>query len=115
MKLEDQVCSLELAKKLKELGVKQENATFNWFDDHGTIYVSDKFKPFWAAAAFTVAELGEMLKGVEFDSGFRKSYCFCEVYDANGKKTSKEDSSEANARAVMLVHLIERKLIEVPK
>ena len=29
MKLEDQVCSLELAKKLKELGVKQDSL-FYW-------------------------------------------------------------------------------------
>ena len=32
MKLKDQVTSLELAKKLKELGVKQ-NSFFNWYQD----------------------------------------------------------------------------------
>lgn len=33
MKLEDQVCSLELAKRLKELGVQQNNV-FYWVQGH---------------------------------------------------------------------------------
>ena len=65
MELSDQICSLELAKKLKELGVKQESLF--WY----TIYVDQtydihyqfdsKYIPPAHYAAFTVAELGEML------------------------------------------------------
>lgn len=73
MKLKDQVVSLELAKKLKELGVKQESL-FYW--SFGDVYEEGKEE--WCVnyrskvtkrngvdlewyAAFTVAELGEML------------------------------------------------------
>lgn len=70
MKLEDQVCSLELAKRLKELGVKQKTSYFTWIvydhPDLGTeLAVSDDV--IWRAkeehhySAFSVAELGEML------------------------------------------------------
>jgi hypothetical protein len=34
MKLEDQVCSLELAKRLQELGVKRESL-FYWHEEQG--------------------------------------------------------------------------------
>jgi hypothetical protein len=33
MKLEDQVCSLDPAKRFKELGIKQESI-FVWFKEH---------------------------------------------------------------------------------
>lgn len=85
MKLENQVCSLELAKKLKELGVKQESL-FYWmvnhqvskddiaygsYDDWYLEYIDEvpssilsgenKERQNETYCAFTVAELGEML------------------------------------------------------
>lgn len=76
MKLEDQVVSLELAKKLKELGVKQESY-FKYEErenGHVEIYHS---KPTSCAhkyySALTVAELGEMLHPrivIDIDSPF---------------------------------------------
>lgn len=76
MKLEQQVCSLELSKKLKELGVKQESLfywsnccekeftlecslwhdieTWEWGNGHTLENVETKY------SAFTVAELGEI-------------------------------------------------------
>src|SRR5438874_1108848 len=78
MKLEQQVCSLELAKKLKELGAKQESL-FYWVDlnfggargelkPYPMFYQQqrpwdkgDLYSEHWLASAFTVAELGEML------------------------------------------------------
>jgi hypothetical protein len=73
MLLEYQVVSLELAKKLKELGVKQESL-FYWVHANGDGIGSwDQTIPIISyipkienyhltiASAFTVAELGEML------------------------------------------------------
>lgn len=71
MELEDQVVSLELSKKLKELGVKQESI-FSWLQyPHTRAGEPNEWElsytklpvdnPLWVSA-FTVAELGEMLK-----------------------------------------------------
>lgn len=72
MKLEQQVCSLELAKKLKELGVKQEslfwwgmykqsNQFYGDFKVCTELHTADKVNYSFEYSAFTVAELGEML------------------------------------------------------
>lgn len=64
MKLENQVCNLELSKKLKKLGVKQESL-FYWTPEEtegSYLIYRGKEKPYFAdISAFTVAELGEML------------------------------------------------------
>ena len=71
MPLEQQVTSLELSKRLKELGVKQESY-FSWvlietkaYDNvgvHSTEWIKEKeLEKYITASAFTVAELGEML------------------------------------------------------
>lgn len=77
MKLENQVVSLELAKQLKELGVKQESLFYWWIsnkEEHKNhinfqpaihyerpIPMKDKNWDWSIVSAFTVAELGEML------------------------------------------------------
>ena len=73
MKLENQVCSLKLAKKLRKLGVKQDSL-WEWValppqedppsksDYILTLSFSKTLKAEkWCFSAFTVAELGEML------------------------------------------------------
>lgn len=84
MELESQVCSLELAKKLKELGVKQESL-FVWRGIQSWSFGPTEFKPVYTpsiiddsefpkewkrlatgkvtsvCAAFTAAELAEIL------------------------------------------------------
>ena len=89
MKLEQQVVSLELAKKLKELGVKQESVFF-WVVTHdgwevlnhtlmrhpgslGTLYTVQVPDTGSTYSAFTVAELGEMLP---FSIKFQKHICY---------------------------------------
>jgi len=72
--LEKQVCSLDLAKRLKELGVKQESVwawyettdrddkpRLNRFDEHCTVCTLPQQQWEEKYSAFTVAELGEML------------------------------------------------------
>lgn len=139
MKLKDQVCSLELAKKLKELGVKQESLFYwatdgnrNWLDIkiNGLFYdfnfqVADddfyKRNEFYQYSAFTVAELGEMLpKGHWTNGAVCKGCCdrnlnyFCEYeIDFENPEAKKEliyANTEANARAKMLIYLLENKL-----
>jgi hypothetical protein len=74
MKLEDQVCTLKQAERLKELGVIQVSL-FDWCvfmpDPTGEKYFyavvykeqnTEKQLHEWIASAFTVAELGEINK-----------------------------------------------------
>src|SRR3990167_9142476 len=76
MKLEVQVVNLELSKKLKKLGVKQESL-FDWYCQVGGIVCDTDVRVKWTirptsernqgfgerCSAFTVAELGEILPG----------------------------------------------------
>lgn len=128
-----QVVSLELAKKLKELGVRQEGIC-NWLVVDGEKYdlwdsfiPSGTLKEFWKVgrkteviSAFTVAELGEMLKQKSMTRYFTMqngdNWCAWEklsegywhhLEDTTGSET------EADARAKMLIHLIENKIITV--
>ena len=137
MKLEDQVCSLELAKKLKELRVKQKSIFYwhkrflgdsfyliKWIDynhyDMDSKIFKDHFPDHYSA--FTVAELGEMLpENIHiFMLKVGKEEIpiwFCEAGECNGEATNWEetnDKNQANAIAKMLIHLIENNLIEVP-
>lgn len=169
MQLEKQVCSLELAKKLKELGVKQESLFYWVHDDLTRTYLAtEKQLPIIQAgynriphqsmaedygwrenvekcSAFTVAELGEMLPRFIADadqplSGVKgKQYpliieCLADDYSSDNKINGwrirygdtkvKIDSepklnsagiyyvgTEADARAKMLIYLLENKLI----
>jgi len=154
MKLEQQVCSLELAKRLKELGVKQES--FLWYEPAGDSFVNTH--PYtWvtliperrskAISAFNVAELGEMLPehfdlGSKYVSGNRahleikftgrrwilwySSYHHYIEYNGSVEggpshhSTYSEspefiDENEANARAKMLIYLLESKLLPASK
>jgi len=129
MKLEDQVVSLELAKKLKELGVKQESL-FYWNTRH--IWVS-YYKHIKKApvdfgdeiiSAYTVAELGEMLPSdvtvIETDekchflaietTGYGKLKKWYLSY-GDRQYLEHEADTEADARASMLIYLLENKLI----
>lgn len=139
MKLEQQVVSLELAKKLKELGVKQESL-FVWVDkfpifnpEIERLVSIREFKDRLAVSflseearhlvktysAFTVAELGEMLPWMvcktppflylrcEKDHhGWVVQYQFM-----NEEPFEEAEDTEADARAKMLLYLLENKLI----
>ena len=131
MKLEDQVVSLDLAKKLKELGVKQDSH-FHWKRDESgdgpylvasnTRYISTAGTIL--ASAFTVAELGEMLPRILFRQ--KRTYelalgkklrndneewsCRYEC-ESNGGYVQQVADTEADARAKMLIYLLENNLI----
>lgn len=151
MTLESQVCSLDLAKRLKELGVQQESVLYyadsrkSWKEyncpPRSSAYDELKFIPFLGVdpgnaevmlcfgrdqaegfiagyndseplSAFTVAELGEMLP-VEYHSYRVGQIWFCVTYLGRMMKHIKSGQSgtEADARAKMLIYLLENKLV----
>ncbi len=141
MKLEEQVCSLELAKRLKELGVKQDSV-YSWanHEDKPELtstamtalmakrpldrqrYISDD-----VYSAFTVAELGEMLpykiepngETYWYATGKCKKddryYAEHEISygDSDNAHCLERDASEANCRAKMLIWLIENGHVKI--
>jgi len=121
MKLDKQVTSLKLSKKLRKLGVKQESL-YGWRPmvpdsdgkqewDLSSMRLQLLAEPKWYSA-FTVAELGEMLpediKGVRFSSCKQDSHWDC-MYSSDERAV---DKTEASARAKMLIYLIENDLID---
>jgi len=130
MNLEDQVCSLELAKKLKELGVKQKS-----FFYYELISLTNEYHVSWdfsdgkgEYSSFTVAELLELLPFEIFNNFnyglvIKKSYNDFEViYDTytidgddnrNFQLKYEFDKNPANACAKMLIYLIENNLINI--
>lgn len=121
MKLEDQVISLELAKKLKELGVKQESL-FVWYVKlviPVIIYlptVARNKEDDETASAFTVAELGEMLplgfQSYKIPSGNWECDSEMPKYSQGRDRLVTRDFTEADARAKMLIHLIEKGFVK---
>lgn len=130
MKVQEQVCSVDLSRRLKELGVKR-NSIFCWHErervgksKHFTIYYSGMNNPVDGSdlPAFTVAELGEILKVVNLVNGLKCYYTFW-----TGEEWAAWESeygiyidgndivanTEADARAMMIIHLIEQKQIKV--
>lgn len=129
MKLEQQVSSLEPSQKLRRLGVKQESLFY--YNEFGDL-VGDVFDNSWRAdnwkaeliSAFTISELGEMLP--EFIERRDGTY-YIAVHRTNGIwEIMYEDldqacictfhaSTEADARAKMLIYLLENQLYDILK
>lgn len=136
MKLEDQVISLPLAKRLKELGVKQKshfiwaNGGHKWFvsPDHEIIRINDPGYAQPGPAAYTVAELGALLPPTIDPEPPGTCYWF-----SSGKMAGESEGewlvsysedgnffpgygiqgdTEADARAKMLIYLIEKGLVK---
>lgn len=142
MNLENQVCSLESARKLKELGVKQESL-FYWQtrtfarpnETPNLVYISNRsFRDTLVHdSAFTVAELGDLaLK----ESNIVWKIFFHRVSDGSSPTgwehmiySSSNDlgfcapadfpdfinHTEAEARAKCLIYIIEKGLVDVKK
>ena len=114
MKLEDQVSSIEASMMLKELEVKQDSY-FSWILSKSTgrvllspshLILTRRYERL--CSAFTVAELGEMLKYnlqlyyTDHDEDYHIT--------AFGKAVFFTDSKEADARAKMLIYLKEKEI-----
>jgi hypothetical protein len=133
MNLEQQVCSLDLAKRLKELGVKQESHLHWWESTYNGRFVvasrreidrardkqmsDDTSDWVLACSAFTVAELGEMLYEHASSLSIEKddvNKWKIEILPKFGDWTREYDNSLPNALAKMLIYLIENKLLPTP-
>lgn len=118
MTLESQVISLDLAKRLKELGVKQESY-FYWSEDYdpedannGGWWVIRYINPNEDNySAFTVAELGEMLPDAYISWRSIENDYRCDMLDAGSMGQLQFADTEADARAKMLCYLLENNLI----
>lgn len=125
MQIKKQVCSLELAKRLQKLGVNRDSI-FLWDERNGgckLVFDITGLTPYThQIRAFTVAELGEILStcrfwsehfeltlGVYHTGTFRNFYCKTEQDSHSDKHLEAE--TEADARAKMLIYLLENKLI----
>ena len=116
MKLEQQVTSLELSKRLKKLGVKQESLFHHCPCGCITTKVAGSSHPSHVVggletsdlvpypSAFTAAELGEMLR-----PHLKKNVWLSEIIDA--MRDAENMNDEADARAKMLIYLVENQLI----
>ena len=132
MKLEQQVVSLELARKLKELGVDQKSLFYIDEQDQEITYgmfVAPTFPGHTYISTFTVAELGEMLPTYFHKDGreyritivngnglkyidYAKYKNSRPVFLLNGYPMLMDSKdTEADARAKCLVYLLENKLI----
>ena len=133
MNIPEHICSLEFAKKLKELGVKQESLFYR-FPANGHQYIYCKYYEQYSPhvdldinngySAFTVAELGEILFQKNYDNLEETGYLQLntEMIDRSGGYFFRlthnfsehiiDDYSEADARARLLIMLIEDKLLK---
>ena len=120
MNLEDQVISLNYAIRLQELGIKQDSL-FYWYrdlkkDKWGICYTKGKIITDQFYSAFTVAELGEMLPlWSEIGKRARNDWV-CVVMEKNSVINHHSCSEkEADARAKMIIFLIENGSMKVDK
>lgn len=129
MKLENQVTSLEISKKLKSLNLNQESLFYwhthdgkNWELDHRNFDHRTVPIEFEICSAFTVAELGEMLKN---NADF-SNISYTKELDEEGNWQYQtigtnecplgiigHEPTEADARGKMLIYLIENNLIQI--
>jgi hypothetical protein len=65
MKLEHQVCTLEQAKKLKEIGILQESLFYHTMGVPGILIAHQQLNMTVQFSAFTVAELGIMFDNID--------------------------------------------------
>ena len=140
MEVKDQICSLELSKRLKECGVKQESI-FLWSErpwKMRDINIIDEIRPYLTLnpsnfpdksiaeySAFTVSELGNILPSSINEWGLTIHATSCVVQDKilnlwhiqyaddcqeKALMSCVSDLNLSNAMAKMLIYLLENKL-----
>lgn len=128
MKIEDQVCSLQLSQSLKELGVPQDS-NFWWLPtepgQHDVFYDMDFIDDNCdhvahecptRISAFTVAELGQMLPpeiNGDFLEFWKKEHNGNVIFLCSHKTIGTAEAlSEADVRAKFLIDLIKNGIVK---
>jgi hypothetical protein len=111
MKIEDQVCTEFQADRLKEFGIIQESLFYHTHSDWGVMPRKSIDFSGNPSSSFSVAELGIMLP-----PGYDTMYCTNDGwrgFDLDGQDMcdSKPFDTEAEARAAMLIYLLENNTI----
>lgn len=123
--LEQQVCSLESARKLKELGCRQESL-FYWYDSKSIKelhYAEESYHDCRNCdehySAYTVAELGELLPSMHYTQHYPSDFGEHEGGNWGASKSGPFQiimaETESEARAKMLIYLIENGLVRLEK
>jgi hypothetical protein len=128
MKIEDIVCDIEYAENLKVLGLKRKDTLFAYLKGEIQHECCDCACGYYDCKTYTVADLGEMLPltindndtmgGISYLGNFfyEPKYKFSVSYgtDYDGMEGSCfNDKKEANARAKLLIWLIENNHVNV--
>jgi hypothetical protein len=120
MKLENQVCNLEQAARLKELGVKQDSHFFwvNRKEKSKLVYAKniECLETLPICSAFTISELGQMLDsetGTQRNGSEDSGYANWEWVDNSNQLGMGMFATEVEARADMLITLLQKNLIQV--
>ena len=116
MKLSDQVTSLEISKRLKELGVKQEYQPYDAYwvkisSGWRLFFLSEQEDPptqtpYELCRAFTVAELGEIMKPY-----LRATKELPSQFTVNTTKEAADNIFSTSWWGKLLIYLLENKLI----
>ena len=137
MKIEQQVVSLELAKKLKEAGYPQDDSVWVWHKEKAIVlrnYLTSLGQSGipetggrFIIAAPSVAELGEILPTLIIKNNTKKYLCtfhnettthkdkrWSLWYGTRHNEWSATANTEANVRAVMVLYLLEQGLLKFP-
>ena len=118
MKIEQQVCSLKPAKKLEELGVKQESLFYYSIDSpeiyHIRYWKFETVPTDKQVSAYTVAELEIYLPTNVVCQNTSFGEVLVKLLDEEGETIyfTREENG-ADARAKMLCYLVENKLITI--
>ncbi len=111
--MDNQVCMIEQSKKLLELGVDQKSEFFHTKSALGDAIVDKRLASnyHYRIPAFTVSELGIMLPAKSWSYRTEGGFWICKT--CGTKSTPMLANTEAEARAIKLIHLIETGSITV--
>jgi len=121
MPLERQVTSLELSKRFKELGVKQESFFYWKVPESPTVIKSPSVAPGYLGlsmydeySAFTVAELLPWLNGEEVSRTVGAGRVRWKWFDPRGvARLFWDDNTDADALAGLVIYLVDQKIVTV--